>query len=597
MVTEQQDHKAMPLLFRITRGLNLYACLDKGSTMIKLMLPMLLLLFPFSMAHATLTASVDRNQISEQDIISLTIRSTKGQIADRIDLSELKRDFTVLNSQRSSQINIINGKRESNYDLILVIAPNRSGDLTIPAFKSRGESTQPINIKVSRGAIDPKRELREVFLENEVSKQEIYVQERFIYTLRVYHAVGLDDVGISPIEIQNAVLIEFLDQQKKYETILQGVRYSVIEFNYAIVPESSGKLIIPEQVLTGRTMPLSRGVFRSDNRRIRTKSATQVINVLPIPDSYPSDQPWLPTPELIVEDSWADRTPELKVGDPATRNITLSASGISASQLPNIEFANSDGLKIYPDQPELNDQVSNQGIIGERSVATAFVPNREGIIEIPGQTISWWNTETNQLESSIIQAKKLRAHPSTRERIDTQLPLIDFEQPYTTPKPSSTPSLTQPHTLWPILSAIFALLWLFTLWFWWKGRRAGKSTATNHEDVYKERIETRYQAHKALQQASKNSNPAAARPALIGWFNAVFPDDGIHNLDDIRKRNYHPELSDQLKQLDEQLYGEASDPMGWSGDTLLNILEQIRRNQKRKPVKSANSELKPLYPF
>lgn len=596
MVAKQQ-HKVIFSISKISRWLPAGTARSCAGMWIKSLTLLLLLLSPFSILQAALTASVDRNRISEQDIISLTIRSTKGQVADRIDLSELKRDFTVLNTQRSNQINIINGKRESNYDLILVIAPNRTGDLTIPAFKSHGESTQPITIKVNRGSQDPQRDLREVFLENEVSKQEIYVQERFIYTLRVYHSVGLDDVGISPIEIQNAVLIEVLGKQQKYETILQGVRYSVIEFKYAIVPESSGKLIIPEQVLTGRTMPLSRGVFRSDNRRIRTKSATQVINVLPIPDSYPADQPWLPTPELVVEDSWANRTPELRVGDPATRNISLSAAGISASQLPTIEFSNAEGLKIYPDQPELDDQVTDKGIIGERSIAVAFVPNREGIIELPGQTITWWNTDSNQLEKTVIPAKRLRALPAIRNAIDSRLPPLAFDQPMPAPGKETSPVPTPVQGLWPILSGVFALLWLLTLWLWWQGRRRRSPVIPNNEDAYKARIETRYQAHKALQQASKGNNPAAARPALIQWIKAVFPDHGIHNLDDIRKHDFHPDLNAQIKQLDAQLYGEATDQIAWSGEALLNILEQIRRSQKRNPVKSKTSGLKPLYPF
>ena len=48
----------------------------------------------------------------------------------------------------------------------------------------------------------------------------------------------------------------------------------------------------------------------------------------------------------------------LKVGEPVTRTITISARGLTAAQInPYQNF--SDNFKLYPDQPKLDDQTDN----------------------------------------------------------------------------------------------------------------------------------------------------------------------------------------------------------------------------------------------
>ena len=547
------------------------------------------------LAQAKITASVDRNTISEQDIISLTLRSDSGSIPDNLDLSALERDFEILNRQQKSEISFINGQRSANYDLIFVIAPKRAGKLTVPSFLVDGETTTPIQVRVTPGATDPRAAKSEVFLDSAVSKQEVYVQERFLYRLKVYHSVGLDNANITPIDIENA-LVKQIGGQQKYETIIDGVRYSVIEIKYSVAPQSSGRLIIPEQVLTATALTLHGSIFRSDNRRIRSKSPTQIINVLPKPANYPADQPWLPTEQLTLEDSWADRSIKLHLGAPQTRTISIKAIGLDSAQLPSFEYPESEGLKIYPDQPVLNDQETSTGVNGERSLSAALVPNREGPVELPGFAVTWWNTKLNRLERSQIPATTMSVLPAKQQSSNNLLPPLTIDD--TQRSSEARQAISSPNPIWPWISALFALLWIVTLWLWWQARKTQPKISSNKaEDNYRNRIESRYQAHKALQKAVKAHDPAAARPALIAWFNAVFPDRSINNLDEIRQLNCHPELNPLVLELENRLYGKSADAASWQGEALLPLLEQIRRAQKRQTVAPKESVLKPLYPL
>ena len=65
----------------------------------RLWLFMLLLacfLLPVNLANAALTASVDRTVISNNDMITLTIRSDTGPI-EHTDFSALEKNFSVIN--------------------------------------------------------------------------------------------------------------------------------------------------------------------------------------------------------------------------------------------------------------------------------------------------------------------------------------------------------------------------------------------------------------------------------------------------------------------------------------------------------------------
>lgn len=542
---------------------------------------------------AAVTASVDRNQIGVQDIINLTLRSDREAIAQNLDLSELQKHFEVINRNQKNEIRYVNGQRSANYDLVFAIAPKRSGDLLIPAFNIQGDSTQPIRIRVADSAASAGAKAQ-VFLDSSVSKQEVYVQERFIYTIRVFHSVGLDGPSLSPIEIENASQVQQLGEQQKYETIIAGVRYSVVELKYSIVPKASGRLEIPAQTLVASTMTQWGSVFRNDNRRIRVQSPTQVLNVLPKPAQYPKDQPWLPTPKLTLSDSWADRTIQLYHGEPQTRSISIRANNLDAAQLPVLEDLQVMGAKIYPDQPSLNDQNTLEGVIGERTESAAIVPTAEGSIELPEVAVTWWNTDTNQLEVSKLPPRRLLVKAARQAPPSPLAPPLTPETDAPAPAEATGSSNT---LLWQVLSLMFAGLWLATLVLWWKKPRPAAQKLATSNDLYRQRLESRHQALQALQQAVKNDQPEAARPALLAWLQAVFPHEGLTSLDDAMRKNLHPDFNPLVQRLQSRLYSDNASQEDWQGQALLNLLEEIRKAQKKQPVQAETSPLASLYPL
>lgn len=567
-------------------------------------LPMLLIclsLLPFKMAQAALTASVDRTMISKNDIIQLTIRSDKGPL-EQTDFTALEKNFSIINKRRSNQISIINGDKQATYDLTLALLPKLVGTLTIPAFKRQGESSQPIQVEVSKGSIDPKQSHPKVFFDNQVNKQEIYVQEQLLYTLRLFHAVGLSEAQITPLDVKNAVF-EPVGDQKKYQTVIDGIRYSVVEKQYAIFPEKSGQLILPELIFTGRAISIhnsynnriNNSQFLDANRYIRSRSASYVINVLPKPASYPTSEIWLPTPALYINDSWDNNLPNLKVGEPVTRTLTLSAENLTAAQLPDLKLPTTTQFKIYPDQAKSEDRHTANGLMGHRSFSTAIVPSETGTIKFPAIKVTWWNTNSKKIEESIVPAKILTVLPSTQvnnsnQQFNTVLNSASAQR-VTAPQVNATSS-----GLWPIISLIFALLWLGTAYLWWRAKQTTNSKGPSESPSLQTSQNARA-AHKTFKKTCLKGNAKIARQSLLDWFSLNHADQKNQQLKDIIQFYQDEELTHLIQELETHLYGYAQSTNTWHGMALLKALEHLEKVGKQQKKNNHEVKLKPLYPL
>lgn len=100
------------------------------------------------------------------------------------------------------------------------------------------------------------------------------------------------------------------------------------------------------------------------------------------------------------------------VGDSLTRTLTLKAEGLSSAQLPALTATDVNGLRRYPDLPQLSNQITENGLIGSREEREALVPTRVGQVELPAVEVVWWNTHEDRLERSLFTG----AHAASRRQ-------------------------------------------------------------------------------------------------------------------------------------------------------------------------------------
>ena len=552
---------------------------------------------------AEFTASVDRTQISKNDTLELTLKLNERAGYDSPNLTALEQDFEVLGTNRSNQMTMINGVTESTTQWTVMLFPKSEGTLTIPPLHYENLSTQPINITVSNSSNVSNTNDQPIFFSTTVDSNSVYVQSQLILTIKLFYNINLDSGTISDLKIDDAV-VESLGDATNYETLIKGVRYRVNESKFAIFPQRSGELTIP--TITFQGISQGRGLW-SRGKRLGARSEPIDITVKPKPSSYPANQPWLPAKNLELTDTWSTDQRQAKTGEPITRKISIQAEGLSVAQLPPLPVLDYPGMKTYPDQPQTENKTNPNGITAIRTESTAIIPTRQGELNIPATEIYWWNTTTDQLETSRLDETEIRvASASNQPNIDsTPVAPNTILPPKASENPASDTLISSPDVryvespMWKILAFILILsnmglaVWIFFL------RRSLKASSTSHSNLSNALsmpIDNTHQIFKKVIQSASDQDLSQTRQEVIQWAQKKWDNHEFHNLNDVIQHIHHQDLQHQLKSLDRTLYSNNSP--NWDHKAFIAAFTQAhkQKNKSSTEKKYKPTVLRPLYP-
>lgn len=577
----------------------------------------LLLLFTVAVALAqapadtqNLTAFVDRNEITLNEILTLTVRVDSSLGNARPSLGGLNRDFEQVGNinTRSSYTNV-NGNVQSFVDYIVRLRPRSTGTLTIPALRIGSEVTTPIRVTVGEATqVNPSGN-NEIFIMSEVSKDSVYVQEQLLYTIKLYYSISFDQgAQLTSPQVANSV-VQQLGSDETFSEIVDGIRYNVTERKFVIFPQSSGELIIPPVYFTatvGRRGGLTRFFNnRTSVREINLASDTHNIEVKGKPASFPAGQTWLPAANLSILESWSGAPDNLGIGDSITRNIQITATGLSSSLLPGITYEEIPGLKFYPDQPVTEDTADELGVTGSRAEGTAIVTSEAGDFVIPELVVYWWNTASDMLEESVIPAQTLKVIQGATP-IPNSMPDLSGLQPEPGAFSSGGAATPAPQTsglylFWISATTVFAVAWLFSTLMWLRSRQqlAYAVTATPAM-TRKEKKEVRQPpasadaALKVLKTAVAKGDPGDIKRCILAWGQALFEDHNLLTLGSIQAHFNDNELDNALYSLEQSLYSQEN-AGEVDGELLINAISRLHREGKPVRKKKTEYSLPPLY--
>ncbi|WP_439821703.1 BatD family protein [Pseudomonas sp. HLG18] len=539
------------------------------------------LLLPLLICTATaqaaeLTASVDRSRLNSGETVELTLESNDVTQFGKPDLTPLEPLFEVRGTRQVNQLNTLNNENRATTRWIITLLPKQNGSVEIPSLKLGETQSQPITVQVVESDVhEEKNVLDPVFIESSLDQSSVYVQAQAVLTLRIYHSVSLyDDSSVTPLQITDA-RVEQLGDTRTYEKDINGVRHGVIEMRYAIFPQHSGLLTITPQTFSATrvdTQPAKDANAQGPKpgKVLRVTSTEIPLTVKPKPLTYPADSPWLPARSLSLSESWNPEPDHTQVGDSLTRSLTLKVEGLAGSQLPALPATEANGLRRYPDQPVLNNQSSERGLIGSREEREALVPSRSGSIELPTVDVVWWNTFEDHLEHTSLPARTLQVVNNPSLQVDTP---AGSAQSFNT---------TDSEALWwwKLSTLVLACTTLLGFGLWWRARwqpailraaQTGPSPRTLLDDI---------------KRASQANDPHATRQALDAWARQQ-----PETLADMAAR-FVP-LSDALDGLNGALYSETG--QHWQGEDLWRAIRTIPTAERvQDPV--GDSGLPPLYP-
>jgi hypothetical protein len=560
--------------------------------------------------------NVDRTELARGETLTFTIRVFDQRQGMQLDLTPLTENFDVLGTRTSSQIRSVNGNVESWTDYIVTLFPLTEGELEIPSLQINNSSTDPITVSVVNEGPRSNQSSEELFLEVEVNKESVYVQEQLLFTVRLYYTInGIRNPQFTELEMEDTV-IQLIGSPNQYERLIDGVRYGVYEKRYVIFPQRSGPLEIPDILFRGEvTDGSSNFVFRNLNtRRVTAFIDGLTIDVKERPEAARDSQFWLPVSNLTLEESFDTDISNLQVGDSIVRTVTLVAEGVDGAVLPPFSNTDIEGANLYPDPAEIDRTFVDGEIIGTRTEQTTIVATQGGTIEIPEIVIPWWNVDTDQLEATVVPATRLQiaavegAVPSEQavagvENIQELLqtvPVVDqsmIEQ-------QAQAEFIEVDASWMnrVIGIAFAVVLLS---IYWLVLRPNQAVIAELIQQQKARVAAYYDprnneavAFKRLATACSLKEGNRIRETLIVWCRHFIRSRQINSMEDILQQQEAPQLHDYARALQSGLWNNGEGSSAFDATGLLRTVTELRRQGKqvqKQQAQEARYALPPLY--
>ena len=554
--------------------------------MVKTFLPpslkvLVLLIFAgLQQVAAEVQVSIDRNPVQVNESFQLVFSLDADPDRDP-DFSALQQDFLILSNRRSSGISIINGEYQRSVKWGLKLMAKQVGEFTIPAIRFGNESSKPFQVTVKPSSMASVPHDRLV-LELLADKSEVFVQGQVILTLRLLSATDISAYQFGDISLQNLdAVIEPLGDERQYQTRIADRSYLVLEQQFALFPQQSGRLTVaPARAEVRLPSKSSFDPFRTGGEIRQLRSQSLFVDVAPVPAEFKGPY-WLPADKVELREEWQGDLTALVAGEPVTRSLSLLADGLTAAQLPELELIPIAGIKQYPDQAELENRRSGKGVTGERVQKVALIPGTAGRYLVPAINLPWWNLQSGKMEIATIPEREIIVSAAAGVSI-VEPPVAEAQ----TTLQESAPAAANPFWLW--LSLALASGWMLSALYWWYRLRAPtgatKSSPGEHPDLR--------QARKQLQQACNDSDAISARRVLLSWGQALLAPRRISNLHQLGD-TLGVELRHEIEILNQSLYAPSAEP--WRGQALWSLCQQLEKDAQSQPDRD-NARLLPLNP-
>lgn len=572
------------------------------------------LIFSLPAQAQKLEATVNRNPVPQGEafILSLTLKDARSTLSP--NLQPLEKDFNIYSIQNATNISYINGQQSQEQEWNVGLIALKPGKITIPSISVGNFSSQPLTITIldagsvtdaqKNGAKDTQDTQPRFAMSGAIDNHSPFVQQQINYTLTVLDSGGL--------QLQAPI---FLDQNQEDWTIMQSAEPQVqtktingrtmreIKFFYALFPQKSGKLTVPEVRLNGQYLTKGQrnfdpfaalfdnalsgsgfgfaDTFASVNPVTLTTKPISV-EVKPIPQAN-NGQWWLPAEKVSLSAHWEPSSPKFKVGETVNRVIELTAVGVIKNQLPNLNFPKVPGLKQYPEKPESDNVFINGKIAAVEKAAVVYIPTQAGNITLPEIAVSWYNIQTNKMEKSVIPAVTIKVAPA-----DGAAAASSFEPQKTSPEsPNSFDSREQnmkqivdeaenfslaetaPKSWLYLFVALAFVLGILISYLIFKPRPKEETALP---------LIRNYQ--KYIHQKANQKDFRALRDALIDWTATRHPEERVTNLKEVAKLNAQPEFEQQLGKLMEELY--ANNSADWDAGAFNKAFDKAYKSSAHK---------------
>ncbi|MBT4165385.1 MAG: protein BatD [Porticoccaceae bacterium] len=551
-------------------------------------------------SYAALTAKVDRTVLDSNETLRAELRYDGQVFAGEPDFEPLSKDFEVLSNRRQQNYSNVNGKTESYTAWTLELRPKRAGILLIPSLTFKKEVSNAVELRVRAAPTNSSANpgTQPIYTETTVDTNTPYVGQQVILTHRLYTSVQLRDFSLSELTIDKAELHRLGDTQ--YQKVINGRNYLVLEVKYAIFPQAKGTLIIPSLRFAAYEVNNRSqfGVFNNRGNQIIRDTESKALEVNARP-SQASIGGWMPSTSVTMEQRWSGDIDSVTVGEPVTRTITIRAEGLSAAQITPLQEPQGDNYRGYPDQPQLDEIITPNGLAATRIESLALVPNKPGEIVLPAVQLVWWDTNSNQPRIASLSPITLQVSPSSN--IDATANGSNVMQMTNDAMTTLATDALKPKVSFMTNLSLSINALLITLIIVLLMRRKRESSAARSQQpslsLDSARLNLKQQL-RAIESEAKDENLMAMRDAILRWGKILFAENPPSTLKSLGDLLGNPSISQLFAQLDQQLYQYNGVPETTLDVALLlaSLKKESNFNRGSASKDNAGTALQSLYP-
>lgn len=541
-------------------------------------------------ARAIIPGSVDRSNITIGQSLTLTIDISKTNSDP--DISILNKDFDVSGSSTSSQTSIVNGSVSSQKSFIVSISPKNAGKQVIPAIKVGNDTTAPIAINVTQQSISEQRAQKsQIFVDAKIINKTSYIGVPIVFSMKLYYSVNISNVNMSNIDIKGAT-IQPLGKSTGYSENIKGTDYRVLEQRFQITTNESGTITIPGIKITGATYEnnnMDTSLFSMVRpRAFSVASMATNISIKPIPEGITADQ-WFPAKQVTISENQPNAATTLKLGQPITRTITIVATGVPDTSIPELHLVTPANVNAYPDKTVSNSTISDDDLLSTKVFKVAYIPTQAGTISFPETSVKWWDITSGILKTAVIPAKTYTILNENGKTITNITPATTNQnQPLVATNPiTQVPRVSTLKDIWFYISIALAILWIITIIIAITLVRK-KAVIVNDNNAVKEQLNNEKKAKELVVRACKDKNIAALNTALTKWATLHWQKK-IYTVLDIKDLSTNNTLNKLIEEFNQTLYRGTNFE---KFDALAHEIDMLGINKQTKN----NEALKELYP-
>ncbi len=375
--------------------------------------------------------ALNNNAITMDDQIELEVQVNGTQSASdpKIMGSE---NFSIQESGTSSQLQMINGATTVTKVFQFILVPKREGEFTLgPAIvdvDGTEYKSQTATIKVAKTQNQDRTQAPEgknAFVEAVVDKTSPFVHEQFIYTFRLFTRAGMSNASLDFPEFKG-LWKEQLGDQRKYEKMINGIPWQVLEISYLLTGLGPGKVTIEEARLLGDVIVEGSGRRRghsmfdqifgggfAERRRVQLVAHAIPIEVRELPTPRPDGFSGL-VGNFSLEAKIDKDT--VKVGESVTMTVLLKGYG----QLENavLPVQETEDFKFYDDKPTLQKNLVPSGVLASKMFKRAIIPKKEGTQTFPAIKLVIFNPASKSYQTIQSESFALNVLPGEKDDIN-----------------------------------------------------------------------------------------------------------------------------------------------------------------------------------